>query len=303
MENLYELLEVSKNASDEVIQKAYKVLVKRYHPDVAYDKSTSEKMIKKINYAYSILSDKQKRHEYDMQCEQQTLKNAQVQYEHINYEVKKEEPYSEPTKVINIDNRLLILIIVVSIVLFIFSCISIYGAFDEMFNGKKVQYVDDDTSKYVLQSVAQSFVDFDIQNIQNQIINNNILNEDMYKSIIGNIDVYNKILPAISIDIIQVKATNENAEITARITRNDVETISMQYFLERSLNMDKINATKQKEILLKSINNYSNDKTVIDKFYAKKVDGQWKMSLTNSNIISLIGMSIPKYIDIFKAID
>ena len=50
---LYELLEVSENASQEVIEKAYKVLAKRYHPDLQkeIDKNKSEEMMKKINEA------------------------------------------------------------------------------------------------------------------------------------------------------------------------------------------------------------------------------------------------------------
>ena len=36
MKNYYEILEVDKNASEEVIEKAYKTLAKKYHPDLQY---------------------------------------------------------------------------------------------------------------------------------------------------------------------------------------------------------------------------------------------------------------------------
>ena len=57
MSNLYEILEVSEKASKEVIDKAYHVLVKKYHPDLqqAEEKKNAEEKMKKINEAYEIL--------------------------------------------------------------------------------------------------------------------------------------------------------------------------------------------------------------------------------------------------------
>jgi molecular chaperone DnaJ len=63
-EDLYEILGVSKNASKEEIKSAYKKLAKTYHPDISKDSDAEEKL-KKINVAYSILSDDQKRKQYD----------------------------------------------------------------------------------------------------------------------------------------------------------------------------------------------------------------------------------------------
>ena len=68
MKNYYAILEVNKNASTEIIEKAYKVLVKKYHPDLQNtpeDKNISETKIKEINEAYEVLSNKEKRTEYD----------------------------------------------------------------------------------------------------------------------------------------------------------------------------------------------------------------------------------------------
>ena len=70
--NYYEILEVDKKASEEIIEKAYKTLAKRYHPDVKDAKSSEEKM-KVINEAYSILSDKEKRIIYDEQLQDSTI--------------------------------------------------------------------------------------------------------------------------------------------------------------------------------------------------------------------------------------
>lgn len=70
---LYEVLEVSENASEEVIEKAYKVLAKKYHPDLQSEanKKSAENKMKKINEAYDILGNADKRKEYDRTLEQQ----------------------------------------------------------------------------------------------------------------------------------------------------------------------------------------------------------------------------------------
>lgn len=67
MKTLYEVLEVSEKASDEVIEKAYKVLAKKYHPDLQTpeNKKMAENKMKQLNDAYETLSNKSKRAEYD----------------------------------------------------------------------------------------------------------------------------------------------------------------------------------------------------------------------------------------------
>lgn len=79
--NYYDILEVSKNASPEIIEKAYKTLVKKYHPDLQKDedKNKYEEKIKKINEAYNILSDPEKRKKYDL-----NLKNTEISINDYN---------------------------------------------------------------------------------------------------------------------------------------------------------------------------------------------------------------------------
>lgn len=60
----YEVLGVSKNATDEEIKRAFRVLAKKYHPDVNKEPGAADKF-KEIGEAYSVLSDKQKRSQYD----------------------------------------------------------------------------------------------------------------------------------------------------------------------------------------------------------------------------------------------
>ena len=67
MANYYEILEVSEKASKEVIEKAYRVLAKKYHPDgkPQEEKAKAEQRMKQINEAYDILSNEEKRRKYD----------------------------------------------------------------------------------------------------------------------------------------------------------------------------------------------------------------------------------------------
>ncbi len=67
MKNYYQILEVNENASPEVIEKAYKVLAKKYHPDT-YPKDKiywAENKFKEITEAYNVLSNSYSRFEYD----------------------------------------------------------------------------------------------------------------------------------------------------------------------------------------------------------------------------------------------
>ncbi len=67
MKNYYEILEVNENASPEVIEKAYKALAKKYHPDSwPRDKIFfAESKFKEITEAYEILSNENLRRDYD----------------------------------------------------------------------------------------------------------------------------------------------------------------------------------------------------------------------------------------------
>ena len=67
--NYYEILGVSKTASEDEIKSAYRKLAKQYHPDLhPGDKEAAEKF-KEVNEANEVLSDKQKRAAYDYELE------------------------------------------------------------------------------------------------------------------------------------------------------------------------------------------------------------------------------------------
>jgi curved DNA-binding protein len=61
----YATLGVSRDAGHDVIKKAFRKLARKYHPDVAKDKSTAEGKFKEINEAYEVLGDPEKRGKYD----------------------------------------------------------------------------------------------------------------------------------------------------------------------------------------------------------------------------------------------
>jgi curved DNA-binding protein CbpA len=65
VKNLYELLEISPVASDEVIKAAYRVLSSRYHPDKNLGTESATHAMSAINRAYAILSDPARRKAYD----------------------------------------------------------------------------------------------------------------------------------------------------------------------------------------------------------------------------------------------
>ncbi len=64
--NLYEVLWVTKDASDADIKKAYRKLAMKYHPDKNKWDAQAEKSFKEINDAYQTLSDPEKKKQYDM---------------------------------------------------------------------------------------------------------------------------------------------------------------------------------------------------------------------------------------------
>lgn len=81
MRTYYEILELDIHASKEIIDKAYRTLVKKYHPDLKehHEKTDAETKIKEINEAYEVLSNTEKKQEYD-----KNLKSNYISMEEYN---------------------------------------------------------------------------------------------------------------------------------------------------------------------------------------------------------------------------
>ena len=97
MKNYYEILEINENASPEIIEKAYRVLAKKYHPDVQPEDKLywADINFKEITEAYQVLSNKHLKREYDMQ-----LNSYKSQSPNYTY-----PPYSQPPFYNNVYNQ------------------------------------------------------------------------------------------------------------------------------------------------------------------------------------------------------
>ena len=102
--NYYDILEINKNASPEIVEKAYKTLVRKYHPDLQEQdkKEEFEEKLKIINEAYETLSDPQKREAYNAEIDYQENieKQNNIQYNSNNINNKNYSNYQN-----NVNNQ------------------------------------------------------------------------------------------------------------------------------------------------------------------------------------------------------
>lgn len=120
-ENFYEILGIDKKASEKDIKTAFKKLALKYHPDkckTPEEKERNEIEFKKISAAYDVLSDSNKRLEYDMRGDNSNCFNFQNLFNtfnmfsplsHINItvEITMEEVYTGTIKTINYNKNIL----------------------------------------------------------------------------------------------------------------------------------------------------------------------------------------------------
>jgi curved DNA-binding protein CbpA len=104
MQTLYETLGLSKTAKPEQIKRAYRMFVKRFHPDLFPSGSDTQfkagERLRQINAAYGILSNPQKRLDYDTKIKKTRSPYVEPKPEHCNkcgnptlyWEIDRDEP-------------------------------------------------------------------------------------------------------------------------------------------------------------------------------------------------------------------
>jgi DnaJ-class molecular chaperone len=90
MHNYYRILGVSTAATNEEIRRAYRVLARRYHPDVNPGKSSEEKF-KQIAEAYAVLSDASRRRQYDVELEKGSHESFASAFERAHEAYRKQQ--------------------------------------------------------------------------------------------------------------------------------------------------------------------------------------------------------------------
>ncbi len=91
--NYYDILQINQNASPEIIEKAYKTLAKKYHPDLQEEsnKKEAEEILKEINEAYEVLSNPDKKALYDQDLKNETISQEDYEEMYAQNEKLKEE--------------------------------------------------------------------------------------------------------------------------------------------------------------------------------------------------------------------
>lgn len=87
MKNYYEMLQVDKNATSEVINRIYKYHIKKNHPDLfdGEEKEKAKKRVQEFNEAHEVLSNEQKRKEYDEKLK--SFEKEQFEEKNDNFEL------------------------------------------------------------------------------------------------------------------------------------------------------------------------------------------------------------------------
>ena len=97
MKDYYGILEVNEKASPEIIEKVYKTLVKKYHPDLysSVQKREAETKLKEINEAYNILSDRFLRSQYDLELQKERTRAKMSENESVKNTQNYQQDYQQ----------------------------------------------------------------------------------------------------------------------------------------------------------------------------------------------------------------
>jgi DnaJ-class molecular chaperone len=94
MENYYHILGVSSAATPDELRRAYRILARRYHPDVNPGKS-SEERFKRIAEAYAVLQDSSKRRAFDLELEREHAEGFTAHFDKAHQAYRKQQSFEE----------------------------------------------------------------------------------------------------------------------------------------------------------------------------------------------------------------
>lgn len=95
MESYYDILNVPQDADSEEIKKSFRHLAMKYHPDKNPNNKAAEEKFKKVNEAYTILSDPEKRRNYDLGGFSGTFHSAQYERQSSSYGGYGQNPFGD----------------------------------------------------------------------------------------------------------------------------------------------------------------------------------------------------------------
>lgn len=111
MKNYYEILQIDKKADLETIQRIYKYHIKKNHPDLyqGREKTIAKEKVQLLNEAYEVLSDEQKRKEYDemlaLEEQSERLDSDNIKRLQHENEILKEEIFQKEKTIQKISNE------------------------------------------------------------------------------------------------------------------------------------------------------------------------------------------------------
>ena len=97
MKDYYSILEINQSASAETIEKVHKLLVKKYHPDLQpnENKREAELKLRDINEAYEVLTDENKKREYDEKLKEEKIKEIMLEIKQNHQENQYDDNYTQ----------------------------------------------------------------------------------------------------------------------------------------------------------------------------------------------------------------
>ncbi len=202
--NYYEILEVSVNASKEVIKNAYRALTKKYHPDsYAGDKEYAQNKMREINNAYETLIDDNKRLLYDYDNGFKIDPNAPVENVDNDIEINNEykgEENTNSSKSSNKNNKKMVIIIAVIIIVVLFILAFLIGS-SIAEDGTENEYEED-----------KNYTEFNKDDNENIVNHNTYVNNSNIDNTINNEPKNENTTNDVSVKIDKVEDTEQDTQ-------------------------------------------------------------------------------------------